>query len=74
MTQGFFSIFGEGALSLFGLGILSVFSNKLGKKSNEFVFNFLQRVSRITCSHIIFNHLTLNWKKGHPDERKFNKY
>ena len=44
----------------FGMGILSVFSNKVGKIVNENVSNFLQRVSRITCSHIIFYHLTLN--------------
>ena len=28
-----------------------MFSNKVGKKSNETVSSFLQRMRRITCSH-----------------------
>ena len=55
----FFSIL-EGALGPFGWGILLVFSSKFGKESNENVSNIVQTVSRVTCSHIILNLLTLN--------------
>ena len=49
-------------------------SNKLKKQSNENVTNFLQRVSRITCNHIMLCYLTLHLKKEHPDERKLGYF
>ena len=57
--QGIFLHFWEGALGPFGLGIalgiLLVFNAILGKCHLKML-----RVSRITCSHIILYHLTLN--------------
>ena len=56
------------------MGIVSAFSNKLGKSSQMKIYNFLQMRSRITSSHIILYHLTLNGKKEHQMKKKLNNY
>ena len=60
-TSGiFFSIFGKGPWSPLVWEFYRCLTTNWEKKSNENVSNFLQMVSRITCSHIILYHLTLN--------------
>ena len=75
-SQGFFQRFWEGALGPFGLGISSAFNITVNweKMSNETVSNYVQRMSRVACSHIILYHMTMNCKKEHLGERKLNNY
>ena len=60
VSRDFFSIFGKGPWGPLVWEFYRCLTTNWEKKSNENVSNFLQRVSRITCSHIILYHLTLN--------------